>query len=126
MARVRRATLIRLIHRKEQTMNDIKVPPFTDGQKKVIEATERIANGKLICDVDDDIDALTNEEWFCSLDTEQKAEWLTNSGFLTCTLRDCEDCKYYDKNNDDCIDGYEATHDKQMWVEWLKQPHREE
>ena len=34
----------------------IITPPFTDGQKKLIEATERIANGKLICDVDDDID----------------------------------------------------------------------
>ncbi len=65
----------------------------------------------------------TNEEWFCGLSTEEKAKWLTNSGFLTCTLRDCEDCKYYDKNNDDCIDGYEASHDTQMWVEWLKQPH---
>lgn len=66
---------------------------------------------------------ITNEEWFCQLTTEEKAKWLTNSGFLTCTLRDCEDCKYYDKNSDDCIDGYEATHDTQMWVEWLKQPH---
>lgn len=68
----------------------------------------------------------TNEQWFCLLSTEEKAEWLTNSGFLTCTLRDCEDCKYYDKNSDDCIDGYEATHDTQMWVEWLKQKHTNE
>ena len=66
---------------------------------------------------------MTNEEWLRSATTEQLAEWFTNSGFLTCTLRECDDCKYYDKNNDDCIDGYEATHDKQMWVEWLKQPH---
>ena len=36
-------------------MNDIKVPPFTDEQKKVIEATKKICNEKLICDVDDDI-----------------------------------------------------------------------
>lgn len=39
-------------------MNDIKVPPFTEEQKKLIEAAERIANGKLICDVDDDIDEI--------------------------------------------------------------------
>lgn len=37
-------------------INDIKVPPFTDGQKKLIEMTEKLANRKLICDVDDDID----------------------------------------------------------------------
>lgn len=68
----------------------------------------------------------TNEEYLKSCDTEQLAEWFINSGFLTCTLRDCEDCKYYDKNNDDCIDGSEAINDKQMWVEWLKQPHTNE
>lgn len=66
---------------------------------------------------------MTNEEYLKSCNTEQLAEWFINSGFLTCTLRDCEDCKYYDKNNDDCIDGSEAINDKQMWVEWLKQTH---
>lgn len=66
---------------------------------------------------------MTNEEWFCALSTEEKADWFVNSGFLTCTLRSCDDCKYYDKKNDDCSDGYEASHDTQMWVEWLKQPH---
>lgn len=71
-----------------------------------------------------DVGKQTNEEWFCGLSTEEKAGWLTNSGFLTCTLRDCEDCKYYDKKNDDCID-YEASHDTQMWVEWLKAVHTE-
>ena len=65
----------------------------------------------------------TNEEWFCGLSTEEKAKWLVNSGFLTCTLRDCEDCKYYDKKNDDCIDGYKVSHDTQMWVEWLNEVH---
>ena len=73
-------------------MNDIKAPPFTDGQKEVIEATERIANGKLICDVDDDITDIkellndtikrieepTNEEWFCNLDTEDKAREISD------------------------------------------------
>ena len=34
-------------------MNDIKVPPFTDGQKELIKMTEKLANGRKICDVDD-------------------------------------------------------------------------
>jgi len=46
-------------------MNDIKTPPFTDGQKEVIETTKRIANGKLICDVDDDIDEELKPCPFC-------------------------------------------------------------
>ncbi len=34
-------------------MNDIKVPPFTDGQKKLIEMTKKLASSRKICDVDD-------------------------------------------------------------------------
>ena len=34
-------------------MNDIKVPPFTDGQQELIKITEKLANGRKICDVDD-------------------------------------------------------------------------
>ena len=35
-------------------MNDIKVPPFTDGQKQIIKMTEKLAEkrGGKICDVD--------------------------------------------------------------------------
>ena len=70
---------------------------------------------------------MTNEEYLKSCNTEQLAEWFTNSGFLTCTLRECDDCKYYDKKNDDCdFNFYGSINHKQMWVEWLKQPHREE
>lgn len=89
-------------------MNDIKVPPFTDGLKEIIEATEKhkekcdkISTNvnkwgrKNICDVDgidDDItdlielledtisriEGLTNEEWLRSCNTEQLAEWIFN------------------------------------------------
>ena len=34
-------------------MNDIKVPPFTKGQQELIKMTEKLANGRKICDVDD-------------------------------------------------------------------------
>ena len=54
-------------------MNDIKVLPFTDGQKEVIEATKKICNGKKVCDVDDDIDVLTNEEYIRTCSTEELA-----------------------------------------------------
>ena len=38
-------------------MNDIKVPPFTDGQKKLYEATKKIIAEKgKVCDIDDDLD----------------------------------------------------------------------
>lgn len=104
-----RAIPIRLIHRKEQTMNDIKVPPFTDEQKKVIEVTERIANGKLICDVDDDIDVLTNDKWRRTCSTEEFAEWITELSEL-CTIRhQCELC-----------DGW---CDEKRVMEWLKEKH---
>ena len=76
-------------------MNDIKVPPFTDGQKQIIKMTEKLAEkrGGKICDVDgidDDIkdikellndtirriEAPTNEDWLKSLDTEGLVDYL--------------------------------------------------
>ena len=58
----------------------------------------------------------TNEEWFCSLTTEEKARFIDN--ILTCCFDEnavCENCKLHDKNCD-----YKGI------LEWLKQPHREE
>lgn len=96
-------------------MNDIKVPPFTDEQKELIAWTEKIANGKKICDVDgidDDIQDIqdllnetiknieshieTNEEWFCQLSTKEKAQWLADK---------------------------QGKHKAIAWEEWLKEPH---
>lgn len=45
-------------NRKDKTMNDIKVPPFTEEQQKLIKMTEKLANSRKICDadgIDDDI-----------------------------------------------------------------------
>lgn len=47
---------------------------------------------------DNRIIPMTNEEWFCGLSTEEKAEWIIYKGNL-------------------------AT--KWGWVEWLKQEHKE-
>ena len=74
-------------------LNDIITPPFTEGQKQIIEMTEKLAKKGKICDVDgidDDIqdvrellndtisriEAPTNEDWLKSLDTEGLVDYL--------------------------------------------------
>ena len=56
---------------------------------------------------------------------ESLAEWLAFSGYGSCVHYDCETCEFYDKKLDDCIDGWDISHEKKRWVEWLKQPHEE-
>ena len=45
----------------------------------------------------------TNDEWFCGLSTEEKAEWLENK--MTWAAQE------------------QGTFTAKGWVEWLKQPH---
>ena len=52
----------------------------------------------------------TNEEWFCSLPTEQKATFLAIQIRLGVEFYRTNDERY-------------QNHD--WWVEWLKQPHKE-
>lgn len=94
-------------------MNDIKVPPFTEGQKKLIEMTGNMANGKKVCDIDDDIDEfpVTNEEWLRSLNTEQLAKFLSDE-----TLDSFYRHAYGDLPR---INGTFAL------MEWLNSPHEE-
>ena len=54
---------------------------------------------------------------------ESLAEWLALSGYGSCVHYDCDTCEFYDKKLDDCIDGWDISHEKKRWVEWLKQPH---
>ena len=54
----------------------------------------------------------TNEEWFCSLPTEDKAKWLSQRSQI---LYDCGQRDVFPKIM------YEED-----WELWLKQPHREE
>lgn len=52
----------------------------------------------------------TNEEWFCQLPTEEKADFLAK--------KCCEiSCKFFLGEAEEIFSGY--------WVEWLKQPHKE-
>ena len=117
---------------REEPLNDIITPPFTDGQKEVIEAIEKHKEKckeieikinkyghKNICDVDEDITDIkellndtikrieepTNYDWLRSLNTEEMAEFIR-------------------KQRDDWSDGwYSDCHPFSEIVEWLKQPH---
>lgn len=104
-----------------QYHTDIIVPPFTEEQKKIIEATERIAKEcddikanvnkwgrKNICDIDDDIDEQTNEEWIRSCSTEELAEILFQV--------------YVDGRYDATSGDWEGV---DTYVEWLKEVHKE-
>ena len=48
---------------------------------------------------------LTNEEWFCQLPTDEKAQWLENK--MTWAAQE------------------QGTFTAKGWVKWLKQPHHE-
>ena len=50
----------------------------------------------------------TNEEWFCGLETEEKAKFLTKKS------RDAS-FKFFLGESEEIMDKY--------WLEWLKQPH---
>ena len=61
----------------------------------------------------------TNEEWFCGLSTEEKAEWLLNT-FDLCGAG-CSNCfvqKFCFLGNDKTL--------KEMFVEWLKEKHNDD
>ena len=56
-------------------------------------------------------DTTTNEEWFCNLSTEEKAEWLSKH------LR-CSDCNI---ENRMCAGTYSGC--KETLIKWLKEKH---
>ena len=65
---------------------------------------------------------MTNEEWLHTLNTEQKAEWLSKikQPFPCSTFLKCDkSCGLSTQCRGDDV---EPT-DKERWVEWLKQPH---
>ena len=61
---------------------------------------------------------LTNKEWFDSLTTEEKAEWITDkiNAKLRMALHDAE---LYDGD----VNENEYMENEDEWVEWLKKPH---
>lgn len=115
-------------------MSDIKVPPFTDGQKELIKMTERLANGRKICDVDDvdddkDIKEILSET-IAKIEMKKKtnfaritsspealAEWLSNT-FDFCD-RGCSRCII---GIECCVEERPNGKDTEdLVLEWLKQ-----
>jgi len=118
-------------------MNDIKVPPFTDGQKKLIEMTEKLAGSRKICDVDDiddvkDIKEIISETIAkienqkqtnfqrITASPESLAEYLSNiSTMPVCEIIGyCDKCPLSEKCQEEPLgdgDQYE------VWLAWLEQ-----
>ena len=118
-------------------INDIKVPPFTEGQKQIIEMTKKLAEkrGGKICDVDgidDDITDIkellndtikrieepTKEDWLKSLNTEQLAETILEM----CKYKPCFACGIGHCDDENWCHVY-SDEAKEFVLEWLKQPH---
>ena len=62
---------------------------------------------------------MTNEEWFCSLSTEEKARWMSQHFHYCdiCNRHVCqggEECKWYDRN----------MSESDIFKEWLKAVHK--
>lgn len=58
----------------------------------------------------------TNEEWFCQLSTEEKAEWITDK--INTKLRMAlHDAELYDGN----VNENEYMENEDEWLEWLKE-----
>ena len=65
----------------------------------------------------------TNEEWFTSLSTEEKAEWFGKWHSFSCVF-----CKHW---RNGCVYNHnqvlcaieEGKSNKELWMEWLKQSH---
>ena len=98
--------------------------PLEDIISKLEQYKNEMAKAELIAVFDElkKPKSLTNEEWLHTLNTEQKAEWLTNvintnpCGYLLF----CDECSLNDKCKED-----DYPTNIETWVEWLKQPHRE-
>ena len=116
-------------------MNDIKVPPFTKGQQELIKMTEKLANGRKICDVDDIDDDIKDIKEMLS-ETIAKIEMKKKTNFARITSSPealAEFSMRVFKNCTWCLDGgspkecpFNAFLDcpaesKENMVEWLKQ-----
>lgn len=66
----------------------------------------------------------TNEEWFCSLSTEEKAKFLFEHGVIVCCFckRDCVEIDYKTKV---CKYDVEPSYEYIGLIKWLKEIHNE-
>lgn len=93
-----------------------------DGDCKSCEHFVKDAYGQCVCEFDGECEnmvrEMTNEEWFCGLSTEEKAE------FLNLIIRVGP---YENEPKDfwECVYGRGGDRGTKSIVEWLKQPHKE-
>ena len=65
---------------------------------------------------------MTNEEWFCTLSTEEKAKFLFEHGVIVCCFckRDCVEIDYKTKV---CKYDVEPSYEYTGLIKWLKEKH---
>ena len=120
-------------------MNDIKVPPFTDGQKKLIEMTEKLAGSRKICDVDDIDDVKDIKEIISETIAKIENQKQTNFQRITASPEAlahwvCEHVDFCDGGCSHCpvqekclydADGAGNRDTEELLVDWLKQESKE-
>lgn len=83
--------------------------PKCNGRKKILEPCDGALLGTVLvtCDVCDGTGevTMTNEEWFCSLSTEEKAKWLEDKMMWAAQEQ--------------------GTFTSKGWIRWLKEIHKE-
>ena len=66
----------------------------------------------------------TNEEWFTSLSTEEKAKMLGRVSFCDfCPHQLSEHCAWTTGYSEDCVYGNKES--EELWLTWLKEKHTE-
>ena len=63
---------------------------------------------------------MTNEEWFCGLSTEEKAEWLCSKEYYCEFIDGCNYCPLFEADKHRCLD----LSNKELWELWLKEIHK--
>lgn len=64
----------------------------------------------------------TNEEWFCSLPTEEKAKMLGRVSFCDfCPHQLSEHCAWTTGYSEGCV--YGNKENEELWLTWLKEKH---
>ena len=109
-------------------MNDIKVPPFTKGQQELIKMTEKLANGRKICDVDDVDDDKDIKEMLSETIAKIENQKQTNFQRITKSPEAlAEFTEHFANCGDDCpvsnknICEYKCKKCKETLLAWLKQ-----
>lgn len=118
-------------------MNDIKVPPFTEGQQELIKMTEKLASSRNICDVDDIDDDIKDIKEII-LETIAKIETQKQTNFQRITASPkalaefvheaenmCESCVIGDLSCNDCECQWCGCGGRKDLIDWLNEESQE-